>query len=63
MLSSDLEVNMNRKELEQLVVKDNSIGDNKVVGIRLPVKLINKLKLKNIDIQATVRNLLERLAE
>jgi len=54
---------MNRKELDSLVVSDKSIGANKQVSIRLPIKLIAKLKLKGIDIQQTVRNVLERIAD
>jgi len=54
---------MRKKELDDLVVKDRAIGDNKVVGIRLSRKLINKLKDKDIDIANTVRSFLERIAE
>jgi len=54
---------MDRKSLESLVVENDRLGDTKIIGLRLPVALVKKLKAKNIDIQSTVRNLLERLAE
>jgi len=55
---------MNKKELESHVVKDHLQGSkNEVVGIRISVKTVEKLKAKGIDIHSTVRSLLDRLAE
>ena len=54
---------MNKKELVGLIVKDSSLGKNKVVGIRLPIKLVQKLKLHDVDIAASCRSWLERYIE
>lgn len=54
---------MDKKALDSLVVKKDRLGKNEVVGIRVPTKTLDRLKQKGIDVQSTVRNVLERLAE
>ena len=54
---------MDKKELESLVVTNDFLGKNKQVAVRLPIKLLEKLKKHDINIQESVRNFLERYAE
>lgn len=55
---------MDKKTLESCVVAESE--KDHMIGLRLPRKLIRKLHDKygkDFKLQATVRNLLERLAE
>lgn len=57
---------MDKKTLESLVAKDESLGKNKLIGIRIPLKTFRRLEDKGISgksLSQTVRNFLERLAE
>lgn len=54
---------MEKNELLKLAVKKNRLGKTKVVGVRLPEKLVEKLEAKGVDVAETIRNLLERMAD
>lgn len=53
---------MERRELEQLVVKKSERKD-KVLTVKVSQASYDKLKKRGIDVAKTVQNLLERLAE
>lgn len=53
---------MDRKTMDDLTVKRDD-SDSKVVSVRVSARVVKLLQKKGIDINKTVRNLLERLAE
>lgn len=53
---------MEKRELTSLMVKKET-KDSTVISIRVRQKTLDKLKAKGLDIPATVKAVLERLAE
>jgi len=53
---------MDKRELSSLV-KLREAKDSVVVSIRIRSRVMDKLKAKGVDVSATVRSVLERLAD
>jgi post-segregation antitoxin (ccd killing protein) len=53
---------MEKRELQSLVVKKES-SESEVVSIRLPKRLMDKLRAKEINIASTVKAVLQRIAD
>jgi post-segregation antitoxin (ccd killing protein) len=53
---------MEKRELASLIVKKET-KDSVVVSVRVRQKTVDKLKAKGMDIPATVKAVLERLAD
>lgn len=53
---------MDKKTLGELVKKKES-NESRVVSVRVRERVLKKLEVKGIDISATMKAVLERLAE